>query len=150
LVQKVIRLLAEIGSELGYEVPQGERSITVDRSLRIRFRPDLIWTRKGESRVFFEFEPRFQPKKVIASLILASELARTIPPEERVSVLFLVLPKQSQTEEQRVEHILTFLRKRFSIAPNLEAKALVLPRKVQKSSLEGLLRKAGLTFGFEG
>jgi len=141
LVQKVIRLLAEIGSGLGYEVPAGERSIVVDRIYRIRYRPDLIWNREGEFRFFFEFEPRFQPKKVIASLVLASELAKKVSPREKLTVLFLVLPKTSQTEERRVENILEFLRKRFSISENLETKVLVLPRQVTKSSLEVLLKK---------
>jgi hypothetical protein len=141
LVQKVIRLLAEIGTELGYDVPQGERSIMIDRALRISFRPDLIWTRKGGSLVLFEFEPRFQPKKVIASLVLASELAKKVSPREKLTVLFLVLPKTSQTEERRVENILEFLRKNFSISGNLETKVLVLPRQVTKSSLEVLLKE---------
>jgi hypothetical protein len=139
LVQKVIRLLTEIGLELGHEVPKGEKFITVDRDLRIRYRPDLIWSRKGIPKVLFEFEPRFQPKKVIASLVLTSELARKLPPREKVTVLFLVLPKTSQTEEQRVKNILEFLRKRFPIARNLEARVVVLPRRVLKSSLEALL-----------
>lgn len=134
----VPKLLREIGSDLGFQVPEKERRICIDRELRVYYKPDVMWLKGGSCSTLFEFEPRFQPKKALSAMLLASKMPVR---QEKLSLIFVVLKGKAKRHSQ-IANLQLFLQKNGVIDPSLNVGLLEISSPIKKRALkEEVLRQ---------
>lgn len=122
------RLLREIGSDLGFQVPEKERRICIDRQLRVYYKPDVMWLTDGSCSTLFEFEPRFQPKKALSAMLLASRMPMR---REKLSLIFVVL-KGKASRHSQIANLQRFLDKNGVIDSSLNVGLLEISSPIKK------------------